>query len=197
MENNSYNFKDEIKRQIQDSSDLKEEIISIHTDTIDDIVNKIVKAYNSKNKVLWFGNGGSAADAQHLSCELVSKFLMDRKAIPSISLTTNTSILTAVSNDFCYEDVFKRQVEAHAENGDILVGITTSGTSPNIIKALEYGKKIGTINIAFTGENISEIQNHVDYLINIPSSITPRIQECHILIGHIICELVEKTLFGD
>ena len=127
----------------------------------------------------------------------MSKFLRDRKAIPSIALTTNTSILTAIPNDYCYEDVFKRQVEAFAEKGDVLIGITTSGTSPNVLKALEYGKKTGTINIAFTGKNANKIKKYVDFLVDIPSSKTPRIQECHILIGHIICDLVEKTLFGE
>ena len=122
---------------------------------------------------------------------------MDREAIPSIALTTNTSILTAISNDYSFEDVFARQVEAFAEKGDILVGITTSGTSPNVIKALEIGKKKGTINIAFTGENAEEIKDFVDYIIDIPSKDTPRIQESQIMIGHIICDLVERTLFGD
>jgi len=193
----NYNFKEEIIDQIEKSAALKEDIILKHVDEINDITNKIIKAYSNNNKVIWFGNGGSAADAQHLSCELVSKFLMDREAIPSIALTTNTSILTAISNDYSFEDVFARQVEAFAEKGDILVGITTSGTSPNVIKALEIGKKKGTINIAFTGENAEEIKDFVDYIIDIPSKDTPRIQESQIMIGHIICDLVERTLFGD
>ena len=197
MGNNIYNFKDEIKKQIKNSAAIKEEIIKKHVDVINDTVGEIINAYKNNKKVIWFGNGGSAADAQHLSCELVSKFLRERKAIPSIALTTNTSILTAVSNDYGYEDVFVRQVEAFAEKGDILVGITTSGTSPNVIKALKLGKKKGTINVAFTGVNIEKIKDHVDYLVDIPSKITPRIQESHILVGHIICDLVEKTLFGE
>jgi D-sedoheptulose 7-phosphate isomerase len=196
MEKN-INFKNDIKSQIEASTALKEQLIKKHTDVINDITNKIIKAYNNKKKVIWFGNGGSAADAQHLSCELVSKFCMERKAIPSLALTTNTSILTAISNDYSYERVFERQVEAFAEEGDILIGITTSGTSPNIIKALKFGKKKGTINVAFTGENTDKIREYVDYLVDVPSKETPRIQESHIMIGHIICQLVEKTLFGD
>jgi D-sedoheptulose 7-phosphate isomerase len=196
MEKN-INFKNDIKSQIEASTALKEQLIKKHTDVINDITNKIIKAYNNKKKVIWFGNGGSAADAQHLSCELVSKFCMERKAIPSLALTTNTSILTAISNDYNYERVFERQVEAFAEEGDILIGITTSGTSPNIIKALKFGKKKGTINVAFTGENTDKIREYVDYLVDVPSKETPRIQESHIMIGHIICQLVEKTLFGD
>ena len=120
-----------------------------------------------------------------------------RPAIPSLALTTNTSILTAVSNDFNFDNVFERQVEAFAEEGDVLIGITTSGTSANVIKALKFGKKKGTINVAFTGENISKIEDVVDYLVDVPSRDTPRIQEAHIMIGHIICDLVEKTLFGE
>lgn len=197
MESNVKNFKSEIERQIGESAELKQELITKHVDVINEIANKIIDAYKNNKKVIWFGNGGSAADAQHLSCELVSKFLRERKAIPSIALTTNTSILTAVSNDYSYEDVFGRQVEAFAEKGDILVGITTSGTSPNIIKALKLGKKRGTINVAFTGINIKNIKDYVDYLVDVPSKITPRIQESHILVGHIICDLVEKTLFGE
>ena len=197
MKKVTYNFKEEIKKQVGDSISLKKKISETHLDIINEIVNEIVNAYKNGKKVIWFGNGGSAADAQHLACELVSKFLKERKALPSISLTTNTSILTAVSNDYCYEDVFKRQVEAHAKKGDILIGITTSGASPNIIKALDAGRKIGTINIAFTGKYTKKIEKNVDYLLAIPSIETPRIQECHITVGHIICYLVEKTLFGD
>lgn len=197
MESNIKNFKSEIERQIEESAELKQELVTKHVDVINEIANKIIDAYKNNKKVIWFGNGGSAADAQHLSCELVNKFLRERKAIPSIALTTNTSILTAVSNDYSYEDVFGRQVEAFAEKGDILVGITTSGTSPNVIKALKLGKKKGTINVAFTGVNIEKIKDYVDYLVDVPSKITPRIQESHILVGHIICDLVEKTLFGE
>jgi len=191
------NFKDKIKKQFEESAKLKQKVAEKHINTINNIILEIIDAYKNKKKVIWFGNGGSAADAQHLTCELVSKFLIKRKAIPSIALTTNTSILTAVSNDYEFKIVFARQVEALADKGDILIGITTSGTSTNVIKALETGKKIGTINIAFTGKDTSKIKKYVDYLVDIPSKNTPRIQESHITTGHIICELVEKSLFGD
>jgi D-sedoheptulose 7-phosphate isomerase len=197
MGSNTYNFKDEIKKHIEESRDLKHKIIDKHVDMINDIASIIIDAYKNNKKVIWFGNGGSAADAQHLSCELVSKFNKNRRAIPSLSLTTNTSILTSVSNDFHYDNIFERQVEALAQEGDILVGITTSGTSPNILKALKLGKEKGTINIAFTGEQTDKIKEFTDYLVNVPSTKTPRIQESHIMIGHIICDLVETTLFKD
>jgi len=197
MGSKNYNFKEEIKNQIEDSVNVKEKVIDECVDAINDVAEVIIKAYNNGKKVLWCGNGGSAADAQHLACELVSKFYMDRKALRSIALTTNTSIMSAVSNDFSYECIFERQVEALADKGDVLVGITTSGTSKNIINALKAGNEKGAITIALTGENISEIRDYTDYLISIPSDVTPRIQESHIMIGHIICCLVEKTLFGD
>jgi D-sedoheptulose 7-phosphate isomerase len=189
-------FKDEIKKQINESANIKKEIISKHLDTINEIANCMIKAYKNNKKILWCGNGGSAADSQHLSCELVSKFLKQRKALPSIALTTNSSILTAVPNDYDFVNVFERQVEAFAEKGDILVGISTSGTSPNIVKAFEAGKKIGTINIGFCGKNKSAFAPATDYIIDIPSNNTPRIQECHITIGHILCYFIEKTISG-
>lgn len=192
------NFNREIKKRIKENITIKEKIIDYNIDTINKVVKKIIEAYQQGKKTIWFGNGGSAADAQHLACELVSKFYMEkRSAIPALALTTNTSILTAISNDFGFDNVFERQVEAFAKEGDVLIGITTSGTSVNIIKALKLGRKKGTINVAFTGKNIEMIENVVDYLIDVPSQDTPRIQEAHIMIGHIICDLVEKNLVGE
>jgi D-sedoheptulose 7-phosphate isomerase len=197
MRSNTYNFKNEIKKQIEGSIAPKKEIIDKDIDVINDVAVKIIEAYKRNKKTIWFGNGGSAADAQHLACELVSKFILERKAIPSIALTTNTSILTAVSNDYCYDEVFERQIEAFAEKGDILIGITTSGNSLNVIKGLKLGKKKGAITVAFTGRKADKMKDFVDYIIAVPSDNTPHIQESHIMIGHIICYLVEKTIFGD
>jgi len=197
MGSKSYNFKEEIINQIENSIDVKEKIIAQYTNEINDIASTIINAYNNNKKVFWCGNGGSAADAQHLACELVSKFYFNRKALGSIALTTNTSILTAISNDFNYDSIFERQIEALANKGDILIGITTSGTSKNIIKAFKTGNEKGLITIAFTGEFIDELKDYSDFIIPVPSKITPYIQESHIMIGHILCYLVEKTLFGD
>lgn len=190
-----YDFKNEIEKQINESIAVKKEIADNYVDIINDISIEIIKAYKKNKKVIWFGNGGSAADSQHLACELVSKFYFKRDALRSIALTTNTSILTAVPNDYDFVYVFERQLEAFAEKGDILIGLSTSGTSKNVLKALEYGKKIGTVNVAFTGDYTKTIKKVVDYLIDVPSSDVPRIQESHIMIGHIICCLVEKELF--
>jgi len=190
-------FRKEIIKQIEGSINVKEKIIEKYVDVIDDVVKAVIKAYQNDKKVLWCGNGGSAADAQHLSCELVSKFYLNRKPLRSIALTTNASILTAVSNDYKFDNVFDRQVEALADKGDVLIGMTTSGTSKNIVNALKTANEKGVISIAITGKNVDEIQDYADYLIPVPSDVTPHIQESHIMIGHIICYLVEKTIFGD
>lgn len=191
------NFKEDIQKQIHDSISVKQNVLNQNIDVINDAVNLILDTYKNNKKVIWFGNGGSAADAQHLACEFISKFKLERRSLRSIALTTNTSILTAISNDYTYERIFERQIGAHAEKNDVLIGITTSGTSPNIIKAFEKGKQIGTKNIALIGENDTKIKKVADYIISVKSNDTPRIQESHIMIGHIICEIVEKTLFGE
>jgi len=190
-------FRKEIINQIEGSIRVKEKIIDKYVDVIEDAVKAVIKAYQNDKKVLWCGNGGSAADAQHLSCELVSKFYLDRKPLKSIALTTNTSILTAVSNDYKFENVFERQVEALADKGDVLIGMTTSGTSKNIVNALKSANEKGITSIAITGDNFDEIKDYADYLIAVPSDVVPFIQESHIMIGHIICYLVEKTIFGE
>ncbi len=163
---------------------------------IDEITRAIINAYKENKKVVLFGNGGSAADAQHLACELVSKFYLERKALASIALTTNTSELTAIANDYDFDQVFARQVEALVNPGDIVIGITTSGNSLNVIEGIKEAKLCGAITIGFTGASGGKLKENVDYLVTVPSKDTPNIQESHIMIGHIICYLVEKELFG-
>ena len=163
---------------------------------IDEIVKVIINAYKENKKVVLFGNGGSAADAQHLACELVGKFYLERKALASIALTTNTSELTAIANDYGFNRVFARQVEALVNPGDIVIGITTSGNSLNVIEGIKEAKLRGAIAIGFTGASGGKLKENVDYLLTVPSKDTPNIQESHIMIGHIICYLVEKELFG-
>jgi len=164
---------------------------------IDEITRVIVNAYRENKKVILFGNGGSAADAQHLACELVSKFYLERKALASIALTTNTSELTAIANDYNFNRVFARQVEALVNPGDIVIGITTSGNSLNVIEGIKEAKLRGAVTIGFTGESGGKLKESVDYLLAVPSEDTPQIQESHIMIGHIICYLIERELFGD
>ena len=151
--------------------------------------------YQNTGKILFAGNGGSAADAQHLAAELVSRFYFNRPALASIALTTDTSILTAVGNDFGFEDVFSRQVEALGNKGDVFIGISTSGNSKNILKAIETAKSQGVFTIGLTGKGGGAMSSLCDLTIQIPSNETPRIQEAHILIGHSLCEYLETALF--
>jgi D-sedoheptulose 7-phosphate isomerase len=181
---------DLIKNRIKDSISYKEKFIE-QAGNIEKVADAIINAYNSGKKVLLCGNGGSAADCQHIAGELVGRYLLERKALPAISLSTDTSILTALSNDYDFSLVFSRQVEALANKGDILIGISTSGNSENIIKAFIKGKEIGTINISFTGRDGGKLSGLSDININSIANETPRVQECHQIAYHIICELVE------
>lgn len=163
---------------------------------INTTVQVITDAFKNGNAVYFAGNGGSAADAQHLAAEFSGRFYKDRKALPSDALHCNSSYLTAVANDYSYDVIYARLLEGLAKPGDVLVGISTSGNSGNIVKAFEMAKTIGVTTIGFTGAKGGKMKDLGDYLINVPSNTTPRIQESHILIGHIICELVEINIFG-
>jgi len=163
---------------------------------IQTVTDVITKAFQNGNAVYFAGNGGSAADAQHLAAEFSGRFYKDRKALPSDALHCNSSYLTAVANDYSFDVIYARLLEGLAKPGDVLVGISTSGNSGNIVKAFEMAKTIGVTTIGFTGQNGGKLKDLGDYLINIPSNTTPRIQESHILVGHIICELVEIDIFG-
>ncbi|TBR81317.1 SIS domain-containing protein [Campylobacter novaezeelandiae] len=187
-----------IKNHFKESIDTKEQILKDENllDLIKKVALEIIKAYKNGNKTLLAGNGGSAADAQHIAGELVSRFYFDRPGLASIALTTDTSILTAIGNDYGYEKVFSRQLEAQGTKGDIFIGISTSGNSANILKALEICKEKRIISIGLTGQSGGKMNELCDYCIKVPSSCTPRIQESHILIGHILCAIVEEELFG-
>ena len=163
---------------------------------IEKTVNAITYAFKNGNAVYFAGNGGSAADAQHLAAEFSGRFYKDRKALPSDALHCNSSYLTAVANDYSYDVIYARLLEGLAKPGDVLVGISTSGNSGNIVKAFEMAKSIGVVTVGFTGTTGGKMKPLSDFLINIPSTTTPRIQESHILVGHIICELVEENIFG-
>ena len=155
----------------------------------------MIKALRAGNKVLWAGNGGSAADAQHMAAELVNKFRLDRPGLCSIALTTDTSILTSIGNDYGFQRVFARQVEAVGAPGDVFIGISTSGNSENLVLAGEECRRRGIVSVALVGEKPCKMDSY-DHVIHVPSGDTPRIQECQTLIGHILCDLVEKSLFG-
>jgi len=163
--------------------------------TVEQVTKVIINAFKNGNKVLFCGNGGSAADAQHLAAEFSGRFYSDRNPLPSEALHCNTSYITAVANDYGYEYVYSRIVKGVGKAGDVLVGLSTSGNSVNIINAMEEAKKIGMINVSFTGETGGKMKALADHLLNVPSGDTPRIQETHITLGHIICQLVEEQIF--
>ena len=186
-----------IKQSIIRSIEVKEEILANNEliETIADVTNVFVYAFKRGNRVFFAGNGGSAADAQHLAAEFVSRFEFDREGLPALSLSTDTSMITAISNDYGYERIFLRQLQAQARSGDVFVGITTSGKSPNVLSALAACKDLQLTSVAMCGLG-GEFQDNVDHVIRAPSHHTPRIQECHTLIGHIICAEVELQMFG-
>lgn len=155
----------------------------------------VAECLEGGGKVLFFGNGGSAADAQHLACELAGRFYLDRPSLPAMALSVNTSSLTAIGNDYGYEHVFARQLEGIAKAGDVAVGISTSGNSPNVLRALEKAREMNLVTVGFTGRGGGRLKDLVDHCLQADSDETPRIQESHILAGHILCELVERELF--
>ena len=184
----------EIAQRLEESARIKKAIAKSKIDEIERMVEFIIMAYKTGGKVVLFGNGGSAADAQHIAGELVGQFALKRRAFPAIALTTNTCVLTGVANDYGYDAVFSRQVEALVNEKDVVVGITTSGNSPNVVQAIEMAKMKGAKTIGLTGGKGGKLAEVADLVLIVPSDITPRIQEAHITIGHIICELVEKQL---
>jgi len=186
-----------IRKAISESVSVKEKILNDDTiiKTIENIVNTCVSTYKNDGKVLFCGNGGSAADAQHLAAELSGRFYYDRPPLNSEALHVNTSYLTAVGNDYGYDMVFSRMLKGIGRKGDVLIGLSTSGNSKNVIKAFEQAKESGITTVALTGEGGGKMADIADLVIKVPSNDTPRIQEAHILIGHIICQLIESELF--
>jgi len=183
-----------VTEQIRESATLCTGLAG-QADTIVQIAEQMTKAFRQRKKVLLFGNGGSAADAEHIACELAGKFTLFRDPLPAIALTTNTSSLTAIGNDFGYEEVFARQLRGLVAKGDVVIGLSTSGASPNVIRAIEEANQQGAITVAFIGAK-GKLKESAQHVLSIPSTDTPRIQEAHMLAGHIICGLVEKSLFG-
>ena len=189
-------MKERIQRSIQDSIDTKLKVLQNLVPDIEKAAQILVEALRSGQKVLFFGNGGSASDAQHLAAELVGRFERERPGLAALALTTDRSILTAVSNDYSFAKVFARQVESLGRKGDIAVGITTSGNSRNVILGVERARQLGLRTVVLTGHDGGRIRGKADCEILVPSSSTSRIQESHILIGHILCDLVDEALIG-
>ena len=189
---------DKIKNIIEASIKVKQQLLLNDEiiNTVNNCVNLMVTTFKNGNKVLFCGNGGSASDAQHLAAEFSGRFYKDRDALPAEALHCNTSYLTAVANDYTYDVIYSRLVKGIGNKGDVLVGLSTSGNSKNIVAAFETAKEKGIITIGFTGESGGVMKSMSDYLLNVPSFDTPRIQESHIMLGHIICEMVEEQYFG-
>lgn len=191
-------YKDLIEKNIRSSVDVKTRLLEDKDliALVSEVAKVMVEAYKAGHKTMWAGNGGSAADAQHMAGELVNKFTFDRPGLAALSLSTDTSIITAVGNDYGFDRLFARQVEAQGCAGDVFIGISTSGKSPNLVNALQACRDKGITSVAIVGANSCPMDDY-DYVIHVPSTDTPRIQECQTLIGHILCYIVEQDLFGE
>jgi len=190
--------KDAIIRAIGDSISVKKKILEDEglINLLHEVAGECIAAFRQGNRVLLAGNGGSAADAQHIAAEFVGRYAFDRPGLPAIALTADTSMLTAIGNDYGFDRIFCRQLEANGRKGDVFIGISTSGNSSNVIAALQRARELDITTIGLTGQSGGGIQAHCDHCIQVPSMSTPRIQESHIMLAHIICDLVEETLFG-
>ena len=188
-------MEDHIVKIFKESSNLTDVFVAENLDGIVSIIEAITAALKAGNKILLFGNGGSAADAQHLAAEFVNRFVIERPPLPAIALTTDTSVITSIGNDYDFSEIFSKQIRAIGQPGDVAWGISTSGSSPNVIKAIEVAKKIGMVTIGMTGKDGGDMAKMVDYSLNVSSNSTPRVQEVHITVGHVICEMVDYKLF--
>ena len=193
-DNNHLSF---IKQSITQSIELKKQLLQDAEllDNISSVSNQLIEIFKRGNRLLIAGNGGSAADAQHIAAEFVCRFNFERPGLPALALATNYSVITAAGNDYCFDDVFAREVEANGREGDLFIGISTSGNSTNILKAVDACQAKGILSVGLTGAD-GALQQQAELCLKVPSQQTPRIQECHILIGHILCEIVENHLFA-
>ena len=193
-DNNHLSF---IQQSINQSIELKSRLLQNAEllDHIGSVSNQMIEVFKRGNRLLIAGNGGSAADAQHIAAEFVCRFNFERPGLPAMALATNYSVMTAAGNDYCFDEVFAREVEANGREGDLFIGISTSGNSTNILRAVDACKAQGITSVGLTGAD-GELRQQADHCLNVPSQQTPRIQECHILIGHILCEIVENHLFA-
>jgi D-sedoheptulose 7-phosphate isomerase len=184
-----------IQKRFKESAEVKARFLKENLPKLLESIKLVSHAFEAGNKLFFFGNGGSAADAQHIVAEFVNRYIMDRPPLPAIALTTDTSVLTSISNDMAFIDIFSRQIKALGKEGDVAVGISTSGNSANVIKAFEVAKEMGMKTIAFTGNDGGILAKLADIALIVSSNSTPRIQETHILVGHLLCEMVEHQLF--
>ena len=190
------NLRNRILEIFEESIRLKESFLKTNMEVLEEAIRILASVLGQGNKILLFGNGGSAADAQHIAAEFVNRYIMDRPPLPAMALTTDSSVLTAISNDFSYEEIFEKQIKALGKKGDAAVGISTSGSSPNVLKGLKVAGQLGMIPIGIGGPTDSPMKDVCRYYVHVEGAATPRIQEVHITIGHAIVEVVDQILFG-
>ncbi len=188
-------MEDYIIKIFRESNQTKENFVNENLTKVVAVIEAVTAALKDGNKILFFGNGGSAADAQHLAAEFVNRFVIERPPLPAIALTTDTSVITSIANDYDFVDIFSKQIRAIGQKGDIAWGMSTSGTSANVVKGLETARKIGMVTVGLTGRDGGDIARIADHALNVSSTSTPRIQEVHITVGHVICEMVDFKLF--
>jgi len=188
-------MKDHVVKLFKESCRVKEAFINDNLSKLVNVIEVLIAALKAGNKIMIFGNGGSAADAQHIAAEFVNRFIIERPPLPAIALTTDTSVITSIGNDYDFSEIFAKQIRALGQQGDVAWGISTSGNSPNVLKGLELAKKMGLVTLAFTGKDGGSISQVADLSLNVASNSTARIQETHITAGHAICELVDIKLF--
>lgn len=188
---------DAVVQAFETSADVKNEFIRTHADRVVEVGQLLIRAFREGRKVLLFGNGGSATDASHLAAEFVGRYRRDREPLPALALATDMAALTCIANDYDYADIFSRQIVAHGRKGDVAIAISTSGNSINVIRGVEAAANRGLVTVAWTGATGGKVGDLVDYCFRVPSSVTARIQECHITLGHVLCEFIEERLFGD
>lgn len=188
-------MREKILKAFEDSVTVKQKFVHENIDTIIEVSKLIADCFSKGGKLLLFGNGGSSTDASHIAGEFVNRFTKDRPPFPAIALNTDMAILTSIANDYDYSEIFARQMKALAQEGDVVIAISTSGNSPNVLKAIDVAKKKKIKTIAFTGAKGDKVASKTDYVFAVPSAVTPRIQETHITLGHVICQMVEEILF--
>jgi D-sedoheptulose 7-phosphate isomerase len=190
-------MKDAIIKTFEESAQIKVKFARENADKIEEVVQLIAQAFREGKKVLLFGNGGSGTDASHIAAEFVNRFLIERPPLPAIALNTDVAVLTSISNDYDYSQVFSKQLAALGNEGDVVIAISTSGNSPNVIKAIDVAKKNGLRTVVLTGGNGGKLANKADHTFIVPSKVTARVQETHITLGHVICQMVDEELFGN
>lgn len=190
-------MKERVIKAFEDSVDVKRRFMQQHVDRIVQVASVIAAAFREGHKVLLFGNGGSSTDASHIAAEFVGRYHRERRPLPAIALATDMAAITCIANDYDYAEIFARQVKAHGQKGDVVIAISTSGNSPNVLKGLEAARELGLTTIGWTGGKGGKVEGLVDYPFVVPSTVTARIQESHITLGHVLCELIEESLFAN